>query len=95
MFVNMLIVNTHFGVCPFLECSMQRLAKRNLIAVLAFLTGNYAKRHLTSLRSHVISALPKLVPADVTAYNEVHSYQHSAFGQFRAPQPLVVNKARA
>ncbi len=54
---------------------MPRLAKSDLMSLLAFLTGNYAMRDLPSFRSHVISALPKLIPADVTAYNEVDSHQ--------------------
>jgi DNA-binding CsgD family transcriptional regulator len=43
------------------------------MSLVAFLTENYATRDLPSFRSHVISALPKLIPADVTAYNEVDS----------------------
>jgi DNA-binding CsgD family transcriptional regulator len=54
---------------------MQRLAERDLMSVLAFLKENYATRDLPSFRSHVISALPKLVPSDVTAYNEVDSHR--------------------
>jgi DNA-binding CsgD family transcriptional regulator len=54
---------------------MQKISQRDLMSTLEFLSTNYESRHLASYRSHVISALPKLIHADVTAYNEVDSHQ--------------------
>jgi DNA-binding CsgD family transcriptional regulator len=45
------------------------------MALFAFLRANYQCRDLPSFRSHVVSALPKLIHADVTAYNEVDSHR--------------------
>jgi DNA-binding CsgD family transcriptional regulator len=75
-------INTHFGVYQGLESSMQPLAERDLTSVLAFLKANYATRDLASYRSQVISTLPKLIPADVAAYNEVDTHQQLTDSRF-------------
>jgi DNA-binding CsgD family transcriptional regulator len=50
---------------------MELLADRDLASLLTFLRTNYESRDLEAYRSYVTSALPKLIHADITAYNDV------------------------
>jgi DNA-binding CsgD family transcriptional regulator len=69
-FVLAFKVNTHFGV--FIPCLlMERLAQRDISALLEFIQSNGILRDLPEFRSHVLSALPRLVHSEVTGYNEV------------------------
>jgi len=51
---------------------MERLKHRDLRALLDFLRECYAIRDLDNFPTHVISALPRLVPSETTTYNEVN-----------------------
>jgi DNA-binding CsgD family transcriptional regulator len=50
---------------------MERLTHKELFATLAFLRGLYATDGLPAFIHHVIYELPKLVPCETSAYNEV------------------------
>jgi DNA-binding CsgD family transcriptional regulator len=51
---------------------MESLRERDVSALLDFLPTLYALRDLRTFRSHVISAVPKLVRSEITSYNEVN-----------------------
>jgi DNA-binding CsgD family transcriptional regulator len=51
---------------------MESLREHDVSALLDFLRTLYALRDLRSFRSHVISAVPKLVRSEITTYNEVN-----------------------
>jgi DNA-binding CsgD family transcriptional regulator len=51
---------------------MESLREHDVFALLDFLRTLYALRDLRSFRSHVISAVPKLVRSEITTYNEVN-----------------------
>ena len=51
---------------------MESLGEHDVSALLDFLRTLYALRDLRSFRSHVISAVPKLVRSEITTYNEVN-----------------------
>ena len=50
---------------------MERLSHKELSALLAFLRGLYAADSRAALAHHIISELPKVLPSDITGYNEV------------------------
>jgi DNA-binding CsgD family transcriptional regulator len=49
-----------------------RLTHRDLRSLLDFLRPAYALQGLDGYRAYLLSALPKLVPSEITAYNEVN-----------------------
>lgn len=49
-----------------------RLTRHDLESLLNFLRQTYTVQSLESFRTHVLRSLPQLVPAEVTAYNEVN-----------------------
>jgi len=51
---------------------MESLREHDVGALLDFLRTLYTLRDLRSFRSHVISAVPKLVRSEITTYNEVN-----------------------
>lgn len=51
---------------------MERLSGRDLQGVLDFLRDVYALRDLQAFSEHLLRALPKLVPSEITTYNEVN-----------------------
>jgi DNA-binding CsgD family transcriptional regulator len=51
---------------------MEALREHEFSALLDFLRTLYVLRNLPAFRSHVISALPKLVRSEITTYNEVN-----------------------
>jgi len=51
---------------------MERLTKQDLHTLMVFLGDLYAPRDLPALRIHLISALPQLVPAELTTYLEMN-----------------------
>jgi len=51
---------------------MLRLRQHDLRSLLGFLRQTYAVQNLLSFRAHLLSALPQLVPSEITAYNEVN-----------------------
>jgi hypothetical protein len=54
---------------------MERLTQCDLRALLDFLRTNYIAHDLPEFREYVITALPQLVPSEVTGYNEVDTRQ--------------------
>lgn len=50
---------------------MEGLSEKELLAVLGFLRGLYASDGLPGLVRHVIYELPKLIPCEISGYNEV------------------------
>lgn len=59
---------------------MERLRDREFRALLRFLRRMYAIRDLEAFRTEVISAIPKLIPSEITSYNEVNaSQQHNVW----------------
>lgn len=55
---------------------MERLTQRDFRSVLDFLLRSYALSDFSSLSSHVVSALPRVVPSEITTWNEVHHRQN-------------------
>ncbi len=51
---------------------MERLTHRDLRAILEFIRQCYAIRDLDHFPAHVISVLPKVVPSEITSYNEAN-----------------------
>jgi DNA-binding CsgD family transcriptional regulator len=51
---------------------MERLRQRDLRALLAFVEELYAIRDSRAFATHLTAALPTVVPAEVTAYNEIN-----------------------
>lgn len=51
---------------------MERLTSRELRALLEFIRESYVTCDLDSFAQRVISRLPKLVPSEITTYNEVN-----------------------
>jgi DNA-binding CsgD family transcriptional regulator len=51
---------------------MESLREHDISTLLDFLQSLYALRDLRTFRSHVISAVPKLVRSEITTYNEVN-----------------------
>src|SRR5260370_8636412 len=49
-----------------------RLRQHDLRALLEFLRQTYAVQNLHSFRAHLLNGLPKLVPSEITAYNEAN-----------------------
>lgn len=58
---------------------MERLSQRDLRALLGFVEDLYALRPLDEFAAHVVRALPRLVPSEITTYNEVNPRR----GRFR------------
>jgi DNA-binding CsgD family transcriptional regulator len=59
---------------------VKSLAQRDVSALLDFLRWNYVPRDLREFRSHIFVSLPRLVPSEVTGYNEVDlRRQHNEF----------------
>lgn len=54
---------------------MERLSQKDIRALLEFLRDSYALRDLDAFATHVVSALSRVVPADITTYNEVNPRQ--------------------
>ena len=50
---------------------MQRLQERDFRLLLEFLRGLYAPRDLDAFVKHVLSALPGVIPSELTSYNEM------------------------
>ena len=51
---------------------MQRLTNKDLLALLEFIEECYSVCDLDTFAQRVISKLPKIVPSDITSYNEVN-----------------------
>ncbi|HEX2713778.1 MAG TPA: helix-turn-helix transcriptional regulator [Candidatus Acidoferrales bacterium] len=51
---------------------MEALGLKELRTTLAFLKDLYAGRDLRSFQTHILSALPRLIPSEITSYNEVN-----------------------
>ena len=54
---------------------MERVTQRDLRALLECLREVYALQDVDAFAPHVIAALPKVVPAEITSYNEVNPRQ--------------------
>ncbi len=54
---------------------MRRLTHRDVRALLAFLPELYAVRDLDAFARHVVGAMPKLIPCDISTYNEMNPRQ--------------------
>jgi DNA-binding CsgD family transcriptional regulator len=54
---------------------MERLSQKELLAILGFLRGLYAADSEASFIRHIITELPKVLPSDITGYNEVDPLQ--------------------
>lgn len=50
---------------------MARLSQRDFRSFLSFLQGIYSVHDLSKLQARILSGLRKLVPSEVSAYNEV------------------------
>jgi DNA-binding CsgD family transcriptional regulator len=51
---------------------MEALGLRELRSAFAFLQDLYAIRDLEEFQTHIVTALPELVPADICSYNEIN-----------------------
>ena len=51
---------------------MEALDLKELRTTLAFLEDLYARRDLRSFQTHILSALPRLIPSEITSYNEIN-----------------------
>ncbi len=49
---------------------MEQMAQRDLEAFLSFLRGIYGHLDLERFASHVVSALPEVIPSELTSYSE-------------------------
>jgi hypothetical protein len=57
---------------------MERLAQRDLEAFLSFLRGIYGHLDLESFAARVVSALPEVIPSELTSYSEVDPRRQAA-----------------
>lgn len=57
---------------------MERVAQQDLEALLSFLRGIYGHLDLESFAAHVVSALPKIIPSELTSYSEVSPRRQAA-----------------
>jgi hypothetical protein len=55
------------------EYGMEHLTQQDFHTFLAFLSELYTVRDLDSFRRYLISALPQVVPSELTSYNEMHT----------------------
>jgi DNA-binding CsgD family transcriptional regulator len=53
---------------------VEALTQRHLQCLLDFLQKTYSLCDLAQFRSHVVTALPDLIPSDLTGYNEVNAH---------------------
>ena len=57
---------------------MERMAPQDLEAFLLFLRGIYGHLDLESFAAHVVSALPEIIPSELTSYSEVNPRRQAA-----------------
>lgn len=67
----------------------ERLTSQALHHILEFVHGLYAHRDTDTFTTHLVSALSRLVPADVYSYNELNPAQHRAVYKY-APEDFTV-----
>lgn len=51
---------------------METLGLKELRTALAFLEDLHVRRNLKSFQTHILSALPRLIPSEITSYNEIN-----------------------
>lgn len=65
-------LNCQYAIWRTGAAAMRQLGDRDVQRLLEFLRQAYAIRNLDAFPAHVISALPKPVPSEITSYNEVN-----------------------
>jgi len=73
---------------------MGRLSQRSTARLLAFIRGLYVLRDRERFISHLLSALPTVIPADVASFNEAEPVTHRSRTWMNPTDPLTPENIR-
>lgn len=73
---------------------MARLTFRDLSRLLAFANDCYALRDLDAFARHAVAAVPRLIPCDITSYNEVNVVRGTNRQLWNTGPPLPLDLCR-